>query len=92
LLARKFVEFSSQYRIFSEFPELSDASIKQFLDVAGSLDTISNVALRGNALGTFQANVGIWQILARQGQIPAADQNASWQKIVAPFAKAAEAR
>lgn len=87
LLARKFEEFSSQYRIFSEFPELSDASIKLFLDVAGSLDTISNGALRGNALGTFQANVGIWQILARQRQIATADLNDSWQKVITPFAK-----
>ena len=34
LLARKFEEFSDQYRIFSEFPELSDESIVLFLDVA----------------------------------------------------------
>ena len=44
------------------------------------------MALRGNAFGTFQASVGIWQILARQGQISNARLNDSWQHVVSPFA------
>ena len=43
-------------------------------------------AVRGNAFGTFQANVGIWQILARQGQIPNSHLNDSWQRVIKPFA------
>jgi hypothetical protein len=86
-LANKFTQFSDQYLIFSEFPSLDDASILAFLNVAESLDHIPNHTLRGNAMGTFQAEVGIWQILARQGQIPAAEQNESWQQIVKPFAR-----
>jgi hypothetical protein len=85
LLARKFGEFSDQYRIFSEFPELNDASIVLFLETAEALSGIPNPA-RGNALGIFQANVGIWQILARQGQIPNARLNDSWQQVIEPFA------
>ena len=87
LLAKKFELFSDQYRVFAEFPELTDASMTLFLDVANSVDHIENTALRGNALGTLQANMGIWQILARQGQIPAAHVNDSWQGMVRPFAK-----
>jgi hypothetical protein len=87
LLARKFELFSDQYRIFAEFPELTDASMTLFLDVANSVDHLDNTALRGNALGTLQANMGIWQILARQGQIPAAHLNESWQAAIRPFAK-----
>jgi len=34
--------------------------------VASSIDKISNEALRGNTLGAFQANIGLWEILARQ--------------------------
>ena len=30
--------------------------------------------------------MGLWQILARQGQIPPRDLNDSWQKVIAPFA------
>jgi len=48
---------------------LNDTSIILFLNTAEALETVPN-AVRGNALGVFQANVGIWQILARQGEIP----------------------
>ncbi len=85
LLARKFEEFSDQYRIFSEFPELSDESITLFLNVAQGLNGVPS-AMRGNAFGTFQANVGIWQILARQGEIPTLQLNDSWQQVIRPFA------
>ena len=87
LLARKFELFSDQYRVFAEFPQLSDGSIELFLDVANSVDHIDNTALRGNALGTLQSSVGLWQILARQGQIPPARLNDSWQSAIKPFAK-----
>jgi hypothetical protein len=89
LLASRFTEFSNQYLIFSEFPELTDASIAQFLNVADSVGKISNHTLRGNAMGIFQANIGMWQILARQGQIKSADLNNSWQKVIQPFGKVA---
>ncbi len=87
LLGRKFEEFSHQYRLFCEFPELNDNSITSFLEIAGSLDGISNSTVRGNAMGTFQANVGLWQILARQGQIPTSQLNESWQRVIRPFNK-----
>ena len=87
LLSRKFELFSDQYRVFAEFPELTDASLTLFLDVADGVDHISNVPLRGNTLGTLQSSLGIWQILARQGQIPRAQINESWQGVLKPFAK-----
>lgn len=86
LLANKFPKLGDQYRIFSEFPELDDASIVRFINVAEGLDRVP-VAIRGNALGTFEANIGIWQILARQGQIAERQLNDSWQKVVEPFAQ-----
>ena len=87
LLASRFTEFSNQYLVFSEFPELTDTSIAQFLNVAESLGRIPNHTLRGNAMGIFQANIGMWQILARQGQITTAALNDSWQKVIKPFGK-----
>jgi hypothetical protein len=89
LMASKFAEMNDQYRIFPEFPELDDASITSFLTVVSSLSKISNSSLRGNALGTFQASVGLWQIFARQGQIPATQLNVSWQRLVKSFVKTA---
>ena len=87
LLASKFSQFNSWYLVFSEFPELNDNSIARFLNVAEAIDKISNQALRGNVQGAFQANIGLWQILARQGEIPEPVRNDSWQKVIAPFAK-----
>jgi hypothetical protein len=86
LLADKFARYRQQYLIFSEFP-LDNASISRFLDVADSLDGIRNETVRANALGIFQGSVGLWQILARQGQIPAARLNDSWQRMIAPFGR-----
>lgn len=85
LLAKKFGEYRDQYSIFTEFPELSDPSIALFFDVAGKM-TNTPGAMRANALGLFQANVGIWQILARQGQISNSHLDDSWQQVIKPFA------
>jgi hypothetical protein len=87
LLARKFAQFSDQYLMFSEFPELGNASIVRFVGIADRLDRISDHTLRGNAMGIFQSNLGLWQILARQGQIPERSLNDSWQRVTAPFAR-----
>jgi hypothetical protein len=91
LLAAKFPRFGNQYLIFSEFHALNDASITRFLSVAESLDRIPDRMVRADALGIFQANVGLWQILTRQGQIPTPDWNDSWQRVIGPFAHAVSA-
>ena len=87
LLADKFPDFGDQYLIFTEFPELNDASIARFLTTAEALNKISDHALRGNAMGTFQASVGLWQILARQGQIDASQLNSSWLDVIGPYSR-----
>lgn len=87
LLATKFADFGDQYLIFTEFPELTDASITQFLNTAETVSKISDHALRGNTMGLFQANVGLWQILARQGEIERSQLNSSWQDVLRPFGR-----
>ncbi len=85
LLAEKSNEFNSWYPIFAEFPALDDTSITGFVDAADRINKIQDSALRSNALGSFQAEIGLWQILARQGQIPARALNHSWQGVIKPF-------
>ncbi len=85
LLAEKYADYGDQYLIFSEFPDLSDNSIMAFLNTAEALNRIPDHALRGNAMGIFQANVGLWQILARQGEIERAQLNSSWLEMIKPF-------
>src|SRR5438046_7044463 len=84
LLAEKFARFRDQYLIFTEFRALNDDSIARFLSVAEAGDGISDRLVRADALGIFQANVGLWQILARQRQIPEANWNQSCQRVINP--------
>lgn len=85
VMAARFSEFSNQYLIFSEFPKLSDGSIMLFQRTADDLQKIPDHTLRGNAMGIFEANVGLWQILARQGEIADDKQDASFQALIRPF-------
>ena len=85
LLAQRFHEYGDQYLVFSEFPELTDDSITRFLTTAEALNKISDHTVRGNAMGIFQANVGLWQILARQGEIERSQLNSSWREVIKPF-------
>ena len=85
LIASKLSHFSHWFPIFAEFPTLDEISIDRFVSAADRIEGISNPALRANALGLFQADIGLWQILARQGQIPKQFQNSSWQTSVEPF-------
>ena len=88
LLADKFAKFNDQYLIFSEFHDLDDQSITRFLATGDAVDRIPDRTVRANAIGTLQANIGLWEILVRQGQIPAANLNDSWGRLLAPFAHA----
>jgi len=85
LLAAKFADFRTWYLTFSEFPALNDTSVTQFLSAAEAVSAISGPALRSNALGALQADIGLWAVLARQQQIPGAKMNSSWQDVVHPF-------
>ena len=85
LLIDKYSEFHAWYPMFAEFPTLNDASIAQFVVTAQGISVISEPALRENALGAFQAEIGIWKILARQHEIPPGVLNTSWQQTIQPF-------
>jgi len=87
LMASRFSKLGEQYLIFSEFPALDDASINAFVLTAEHLDSQQNHYVRGNALGMFQASVGIWQILARQDQIPKKELSPSFQRVIGQFGK-----
>ncbi len=85
LLSEKFAEYNAWFPIFAEFPALDDKAISGFISDADLINKISDGTLRSNALGAFQAQIGIWQILARQGQIPDRELNQSWLSAIKPF-------
>ncbi len=91
-LAREYRLLGAQYPILAEAPELSNATINQFLDVAGVINGIGNAGVRADAAGTMQASVGLWQIFCRQGSIAPADVDHTLSTILAAFAKAKSER
>jgi hypothetical protein len=91
-LAREYKQLGSQYPIFAEAPELSNATINQFLDVANATNQIHDLGLRADAAGTLQALVGLWQIFYRQGSIASVDADRTLSSILGQFAKAKSAR
>lgn len=85
LMAAKFARYHTWYLVFSEFGALNDTSVTQFVQAADAVTALAAPALRSNALGALQANIGLWEILARQQEIPETVMNTSWQGVVQPF-------
>ena len=86
-LAKDYREMSAQYSLFAEAPELSDKTILAFMDSAHALSRISDVGLRADAAGTFQALAGLWQIFLRQGSLAPAEGDQALAALMAPFAR-----
>lgn len=86
LMTENFAKYENQYMVFAEFHILNDASITAFIDTAEAIDKIPEPTVRIETTGILQAQCALWQILARQGQIPTGDRNGSWQRIIHPFA------
>ena len=76
---------SAQYAVLSEAPTVGDATILRFLDYAAQTDRISDQVLRSDAVGMFQATVGLWQILCRQGVIPAPEAESTLAAILSAY-------
>ena len=87
LLARDYRVFGAQFPILAEAPELSDATINQFLETASTVNQVHDVGLRADAAGTVQALVGLWQIFYRQGSIASAEADHTLSTVLSPFAK-----
>ncbi len=86
-LARAYAVYGSQYPIFAESGSLSDKSIGQFLDTAEALNKVHDPLFRADSTGSFQALVGLWQILVRQQSLPGARADETFSGIVTPFAQ-----
>jgi hypothetical protein len=91
-LARNFQAYGAQYSLFAEAPELSNAAINQFLDVADGISQIKDGGLRSDAAGTMQALVALWQIFYRQESIPSAEADSSFTKLISVFGKTKSSR
>jgi len=70
LLADKFPRFGDQFPIFAEFRGLKQRFNHQIRESSSSPGRKSAPVLRANAIGIFQANIGLWQILRGRDRLP----------------------
>ena len=87
-LAREYSAIGPQYSILAESRALSDASILQYLDSIKAIDSIRDGGLRAESAASFQASIGLWQILVRQRVIAENQADAVFASVAACFSKA----
>ena len=85
-LSRDFRHYNSQYAVFAESRSLSDQSIVAFLDAVEAMQRIRDPLFRSDVAGSFQAEMGLWQILVRQQTIADGAADSSFASIVNAFA------
>ena len=78
--------YGAQYAVFADSPSLSEESMQHYMDTLASVGGNHDVLLKADTLGTLQSLVELWRILCRQGDIAADEQNASFAKLITPFA------
>ncbi|MBS1858984.1 MAG: hypothetical protein JST11_26665 [Acidobacteria bacterium] len=84
-MAREYHVYGSQYPLFSESRTLPDKAILQYLDAAAAISKVKDPALHSDLAGTFQSLVGLWQILARQQELPAGQGDQVFSDLVSSF-------
>ncbi len=91
-LAREYHNYGSQYPLFSDSRTLGGKEMTQFLDVAASIAKVKDPALHSDLAGTFQALVGLWQILVRQESLPAGQSDQIFASLMTDFAQVKNSR
>ncbi|HWC97575.1 MAG TPA: hypothetical protein VG456_12510 [Candidatus Sulfopaludibacter sp.] len=91
-LSHDFRQYGSQYSLFSESRRLSESSITGFLDVAEATNRIHDAGLRSDVAGSFQALMGLWAILVRQGSLPDSKSDAAFAGINNAFLRVVNER
>jgi len=86
-LARAFRDYGSQYPIFAEVPEVTDATVLAYLETAESTAQIKDQGLRADVVGTLQALTGLWRIFYRQGALPPGEADKALAGIASHFVK-----
>lgn len=81
-LVRAFPDHGEQFALYNDSPDLSEEAILAHLDVMDDLDRIGNQLRRADTVGTLQAQLAMWQVLRRNGSIPAERADASLMALL----------
>lgn len=87
-LARSYRDYGAQYAVFNSSPNLSDATILSFLDMAEANLKLKDPLFRQNSAGMEQATVSLWEIFTRQGLIPAGEADKTLSALIRNFSGA----
>ena len=85
LLARAYHEYGSQFRILSDAPTVSDATIAKFVGTMEEIQKVRDMVLRADTAGSMQGLVGLWQIFCRQGSLPPDKADGVLANLIQPF-------
>lgn len=77
----------SQYSLLAESPDLSEDAIQLFISATQSLGKLRNEQLRGDAVGSMQGLLGLWQIYTRHGILQGSTGDAMFRNIVNAYTK-----
>ena len=84
-MAREYRAYGAQYRILTDSPVLSEATIGRFLDTMADVDRVRDAMLRSDTAGSMQALVGLWQIFCRTGALKMSDSDRVLAAILTSF-------
>jgi hypothetical protein len=84
-LARAYHDYGSQFPVFSESRSISDKTVNQYMDAIESINRLKDPLFFSDVAGSFQALVGLWQILVRQQTIPASQADSVLSGIAGSF-------
>ncbi len=76
-LIRAYPVHGEQFALYNDSPDISASVMAAHLDTMARLDRIGNALRRADATGILQAQLGIWQVLRRNGAIPDARADSS---------------
>lgn len=77
--------YGAQYVLLADAPNLSEASIGNYLDICVEMSGMHDNLLKADATGAFQSAIELWRILRRQNSIPPDAEDDSFAKLIAPF-------
>ena len=83
--------YGAQYILFTDAPGLTESTIGRYLDTCADIAATRDGMLRGNSAGILQSAVELWRVFVIRSEIKPAAQDASFSKLIAPFAHVREA-
>ena len=91
-MIRAFPAHGHQFALYSDSPNLGEPTITAHMETMARLDKIGRDLRRADAIGTLQAQLALWQVLCRNGAIPAERADSSMQALLSAASGATDSQ